>query len=93
MKTLVLSFITALVAVGFTACNSIVMPYATNVAVKSGEAKHAQSVCRWILGFRVNGCSADDAIRKGEITQVQTINIDHFNIWFYASQTISVRGK
>ncbi len=75
-------------------CASGVMPAVTNVAVPSAEAKNGESTCRWIFGFRVQGCSIDDAIKKAGVTQVQTLNIEAFNfLYLYQSQTISARGK
>ena len=50
-------------------------------------------ICRWVFGFRIKDCSADEAIKKAGIKQVQTINYDFFHSGFYNSQTISVRGK
>ena len=83
----------ALAAFVFAGCSTAVSPGVTNVAVSSAEAKYGESTCRWIIGIRVNSCSVDDAIKKAGITQVQTVNIDGFSLWFYQSQTISARGK
>ena len=83
----------AVMAVVFAGCSSATTPFATNIEVKANEARHGESVCRWVFGIRYKDCSVDEAIKKAGITQVQTINYDFFNSWFYNSQTISVRGK
>lgn len=88
--SLLVSAVSAAFVVG---CSSVVGPGMTNVAVTNAEAKSGSSTCTWVLGFRTRTCSIDEAIKKADITQVQTINIEFFNALFFRTQTISVRGK
>ena len=83
----------AVMVIIFAGCSSATTPFATNVEVNQNEARYGESVCRWVFGFRIKDCSADEAIKKAGIKQVQTINYDFFHSGFYNSQTISVRGK
>lgn len=87
-------FMTIVVALFVTACSSAVAPYATNAVVPNAEAKSSKSTCKWIFGFRVQSCSVDDALKRGDISQVQTINVESFNfLYLYRSYVISIRGK
>ena len=90
-----ISFIFVCVLALFVSACSVSAPgvYPTNVSVNKNEVKIGQSTCRYILGFQVQKCSADEAIKNGNISQVQILDKEMSSFLIFHSMTISARGK
>ena len=65
----------------------------TGVDVKPDEVKVGTSKCVYIFFFPIGKCTMGEAVKNGGLTQVQTADIKYFNILFYGSKTVEVRGK
>ncbi len=67
---------------------------ATNAEVPLAESKKGIASCRsffWLI--KIGKFTIAEAIEDGKITQIQSVDREYFNIWFYSSSKVTVQGK
>lgn len=93
-KIVSLIFAITLGVMVMTGCAVYTPLQATNAEVPPAESKKGVASCRSFFGLvKIGKCTIAEAIEDGKITQVQSVDREYFNILFYKSSTIIVRGK
>lgn len=93
-KIIALAFSAGLASLMMTGCALNTPLNITSAEVPPAQAKVGTVTCRSFFGiFRFGKCTLNDAIAKGNITQVQSADIKRFSFWIYASDEVVVRGR
>lgn len=66
----------------------------TGVEVNPKDAKIGTAACRRILFLiPIGKCTISQAVKNGGLSQIQSVDYKYFNVGFYSSKTVEVRGK